>query len=261
MTNENEVEKTPRELELEAEVARMREEGAATAQRQDMMLDALAELHEKMQKLEERQDAEPKAIPGGVVDARSKIERELDLEHAALREEFKDYSGWNLIERRALTGMIDSSSGLRLKADPEDVTGPDDPRRVWKIRWANLSVEGRAEEILREGWVKVQREELADQDAVPVGDGTDTYVRRGDRGREVLYKKPMKLFLYERKRTAARRKGELQSESFMRNKVANGVAGLAGKAGDNADQAGSMVADKKQFIISVEPTETETFTA
>ena len=157
MTNENEAEKTPRERELEAEVLRLREESAATGQRQDVMLDALAELHEKMEKLEERQAAQPVVTEGGAVDARSKVERELDIEHAALRDEFKDYSGWNLIERRALTGMIDSSSGLRLKADPEDVTGPDDPRRVWKIRWANLAVEGRAEEIPREGWVKVPR--------------------------------------------------------------------------------------------------------
>jgi hypothetical protein len=60
----------------------------------------------------------------------------------------------------------------------------------------------------------------------------------------------MKLYAYKQKRDAARRNGQLQSESWTRDHVANNVARMAGAAGDNASQAGDFAHQQIQMTIT-----------
>lgn len=230
--------------DLQAENDRLKTQQAASEARQDQMLDILAELQAKVDAI--------KATPVSASDAkRSKLEEELDAEHKALMEEFAGLPNISVIERRALDGT-DANMDLRLKGEEPYEADPKGLRRDWMLRWFNFAKDGRSQEATARGYVKVEWDELQDREAISAGVTTDKYVRKGDRGLEVLHKIPMKLYRYLKKREAAKAAGLLTSESALRDRMANGAANIAGKAGENADQAGSFVAGKG-FTVSITP--------
>jgi len=188
----------------------------------------------------------------------------LDVEWEALKAEFSDVPNIDVIDRRVTVGS-DAPSGIRLKAAPGGIPEPsiaEDPHGetcYWKLRWFNFAVEGRAERFVGEGYLKVKREELMDPESIPNLLITDEFVKKGERGQEVLGKIPRKLYDYKKKRDAARHGRLLTSESGLRDHISNHVASMAGKTGGNADQAGSTVHGK--FDLTITQGERETFTA
>lgn len=227
------------------------DENAALRAQNDQMLDLLVEMREELDALKAVQQGQPIATPA------SSEQGKLDAELADLMEEFKDYPQIQVFEQRVLTG-IDASVDIRLAGDVPSQADPGGETCHWKLRWFNFGKEGRAVQAGAEGYVKVLWTELGDADMVSTGTRLDEFVRKGQHGTEVLHKIPMKLFLYKKRRDAARIKGLLTSETKLREHVANSVAGLAGRSGDNADQAGSTVHDR--FSVTITPGPRETIT-
>ena len=230
------------------------DENAALKAQQDQMLDMLVELREKLQTLETT------GVPV-VTPAVTDEEAQLNAELAALKEEFKDFEGLEVFERRVLVGA-DANNEIRLLDEPSILQDPRGTLRTWKLRWFNFAKEGRASQAEREGYVKVKWAELQSAESIAsavAGERKDEYVRQGDRGLEVLCKMPLKLYDYKKKRDAARMGGVLTSEARLRDHLAGNVASLAGKNGMNADQAGSLI-HSKSFSMSITPGETETIT-
>lgn len=219
----------------------------------DLVLDSLIEMQEKMKRLEAGQSS-TKAVEQ--FDA----EEELDQELEALKREFADYPAIDMLERRALVGA-EANTELRLTDEPDLLEDPYGQSRKWKLRWFNFGVEGRATKASQEGYIKVTWDELRDGDGLATSARLDAFVRQGDKGLEVLHKIPVKLFDYKKRRDAARRNGLLTSEAQMRDHLSNSVSALAGRAGDNADQAGSLLHDKARFNVSIKRGQTERFTA
>lgn len=226
---------------------------AAQQAQNDTVLDALIDLQENIKRLEAGQSAS-KAVEQ--FDAES----ELDAELAALKQEFADYPAIDMLERRALVGS-EANTELRLTDEPGLLEDPRGLHRRWKLRWFNFGIEGRATKAGQEGYVKVTWEELRDGDGLATSAKLDSFVRQGDKGLEVLHKIPVKLFDYKKRRDAARRGGLLTSEAQLRDHLSNSVAAMAGRAGDNADQAGSLLHDQKRFSMSITKGEVERFTA
>lgn len=226
------------------DLTKLREDLAALTAQNTQMLDMLVEQRDELDQL---RAAGPSVIVAP--DAVSKQQAELDAELAGLIEEFKDYPNIQVFEQRVLIGA-DASMDIRLAGDQPVSVDPHGTTCWWKLRWFNLEKEGRAQQASNEGYVRVLWSELQDQEMVVTGDRTKDYVCRGQRGLEVLHKIPMKLFTYKKKRDAARLTGKLTSEAGLRDHLANSVAALAGKAGDNASQAGDFV-HGKQFVTTV----------
>lgn len=238
---------TPEALKAELEASR---------QQRDQMLDMMIELR-----------AELDAVKAQRVEAVAAVQTPEDRDAAeweALKAEFADVPNIEVLERRIVVGR-EADPGIRLKFDagganrePTVAEDPTGDRCYWKLRWFNFEINGRADRFMREGYVKVLIEELQDPESIPGMVNTDGYVRQGARGLEVLGKIPRKLFDFKKKRDRQRTSDMLNSTSKLRNHLANGVAGMAGKSGMNADQAGTTV--DKSFTMSITPQERERVT-
>lgn len=234
-------------------LARLQEENAALRSQNDTILDALMTMQEELATLKGAQTG-----ASATVVQESDTRAQLDAELEQLSKEFADYPLIELFERRALVGL-DANLDIRLKDDASVLEDPQGVTCTWKLRWFNFGKEGRASQAGAEGYLKVRWDDLADQEAVATGARIDEYVRKGDRGYEVLHKIPRKLYEYKKRRDAAREAGLLSSASQLRDRVANRVAALAGAVGGNADQAGSFIAGKT-FSVEITPGQPETFT-
>ena len=239
-------------VELAAENADLKTQLAAQSARMDQILDVLTDQQEQLAKIG------GSAAPAGA-DTRSAIEQELDREFEALADEFKDLPQIAVIERQARHG-VEADAAIRLK---DEVLAADDPRglqRKWTLRWVNFGKPGRGSDAKLKRYEKVRWDELADMDGLlETGTKHDDFVRRGDRGVEVLHKIPLKLFAHMKRREAAQSAGLLSSAAGLRNHMANTVASRVGQTGGNADQAGSLVAGK-DFHVTVNQGPTERFT-
>lgn len=215
----------------------------------DQMFDLLAEQQSTIDQLKAERGASRQDVQ------QNDLEAELDAELEALKEEFADIPNIEVFEQRVKFG-VDAASGLRLKAAPGGIPEPspvDDPagdRCYWKLRWFNFGKEGRSEQFSREGYQKVRREELVDPEAIPALSHVDEFVRKGDRGQEVLGKIPRKLYVYKKKRDALKTQGMLTSRSQLQDHLANSVAVQAGRRGQNADQAGTFAHSKVKLTIN-----------
>lgn len=248
---------TKDELEaLKAENEALKAAQVAAAHQSDQVLDALAELSEQLEQVKAGRVAAAPAVPDE--------EAVEEAKWAALRAEFADLPNIDVIEHRVLVGS-DAPAALRLKAGPHGIPEPsvaEDPhaeRTFWKLRWFNFAIEGRAEQFAQEGYLKVAREELVDAESIPNMHTDGPYVRKGERGMEVLGKIPRKIFEFKKQRDARRAGRMMQSESALRDHVSNNVASMAGRTGGNADQAGSTV--HGQFNVTITPQPTERVTA
>lgn len=218
--------------ELQAENDKLKEQADASAAQQGAMLEVLAEMQTRLAAIEAN---------GGTTAAPAKVSDEdrTKAEWAALREEFADYPAIDVIERQVLQGE-DADAALRLINEPSVTDDPQGKMRQWKLRWFNFGVEGRASRASREGYVKVEWADLRDAEGLAGSERKDTFVRRGDRGLEVLCKIPLKVHEFKKRVAAQRAQGLLTSESKLRDHLASGVEAQARSMGDNADQAGSF---------------------
>lgn len=218
------------------------DEAARTA-REDAMLDLMTEMQSEIKDLKAQLGNQPS--PATATKA-EQLREEFDTEGEALAAEFADYPAISMVTRRMVDG-VRASSDIRLKRDA-DVE--DEDQRYWTLHWFNLGKENRAQEMTDRGWVKTHWDELQNVESIASAVQQDEYVRRGDRGLEVLGKMPRKLWDHLKRREAAAASGLLSSESRMRNHLANTTSVAAGKAGGNADQAGSLIAGT-QFTVDI----------
>lgn len=239
------------------DAAQLAEENAALKNQQDQMLDMLVEMRDELDKLKSEGVKAAAAEP-----TFNEEEAKLDAELEALKQEFKDFEGIEVFEQRVLAGS-DANNDIRLMDDPTVTQDPRGASCYWKLRWFNFAREGRASQAEREGYVKVRWSELQSSESLSAALTTekkDEFVRRGDRGLEVLCKMPQKLYDYKKKRDAARMTGILSSQTKLRDHLSGGVAAMAGANGMNADQAGSFIHGQKDFMVDIKRGEKDTLT-
>ncbi len=210
----------------------------AAAAREDAMLELIDEMQQKI-----------KALEAGGAKVPQKAETvgdQLDTEFQSLEDEFKDYPAISVIARRVVNGIA-ASADIRLT---RDATVEDEAQRYWTLRWFNLGRENRAQEMADRGWERVEWEELQNIESIASGVRQDKFVRRGDRGLEVLGKMPRRLFEHVKTREAMKAQGLLESTAGMRNHLASSVAAMVGRMGGNADQAGTTV-NSNAFTVEI----------
>lgn len=142
----------------------------------------------------------------------------LPVDKAALLERFKDYPAIDVITRRFNDPNDPGSLPILLKDEASDCCVNSDhqyklkpnatvchlckrPARKWYVRYINTQWEGRWAQIKSKGYVPVEIADLKDEqdvaDLVKTKEASGSiYVRRGDRGGEILCKIPLELFNY-----------------------------------------------------------------
>lgn len=171
-----------------------------------------------------------------------------------LLERFKDYPAIDVISRRFNDPNDPGSLPILLKGeDPNCCTNTDHqqkmkpgattcpickrPARQWYVRYFNLAQEGRNAQMRGKGYIPVEVKELQDSDDISdlYRSDKDMYVRRGDRGQEILGKQPLELFMAIKKKQHAARMSRSMSVKAMR-------ADLAESAGrELGDEAGTSI--------------------
>ena len=217
-----------------AQQATQPDETAMLKAQLDEVLDLLTEQQQEIAVLRAAQTGQSAAVV-----QQNDEQARMDAELEALKAEFADDPAIQIFERRVLHGK-DAGADVRLKDEPPYSEDPRGDRRVWKLRWFNLGKEGRGQQATDESYVKVRWDELLDRESVISDDKSDGYVRKGERGTEVLYKMRLKLYEYKKRRDAMARQGLLTSESRMKDHLANSVASAEGVMGGNADRAGTF---------------------
>lgn len=192
---------------------------------------------------------QPKAIPLG--------------DKTALLERFKDYPAIDVIERRFNDPNDPGSLPVLLRdEDPDACVNTDHqgkllsnattcpkchkPVRLYVVRWVNTSIEGRWGQIRAKGYVPVEVAELNDaQDVADLvkqkEDGGKVYVRRGDRGQEILCKMPLALYTYLKRAQRESLKIRGNSKKALREELAETAGAALG------DEAGTFVQDGIQI--------------
>lgn len=109
----------------------------------------------------------------------------------------------NVWERRMVNPGRESTTPITLKQDG------------FTVRFVNTEVQGRFHRaVYDQGWEPVKVEELRDApDMLGLTPATDGFVRRGERGQEVLMKIPTVVF-----KQIQRRKAQLEIESLRKTK-------------------------------------------
>ncbi len=114
------------------------------------------------------------------------------------------------------------------------------PARKWYVRYINANVEGRWAQIKAKGYVPVEVKELKDEqdvaDLIQTAEKTgQIYVRRGDKGHEILCKIPLELYLYIK-----RQQRELYAaRNNSKRAVTDDLAEAMGA--EHGDEAGQMI--------------------
>lgn len=175
---------------------------------------------------------------------------------AALLERFKNYPAIAVIERRFSDPNDPGSLPILLSDEDRNACLSTDhqaklrenattcfkckkPIRKWIVRWVNTSIEERWGQIKSKGYVPVEVKELNDaqdvSDLVQRAETTgETYVRRGDRGQEVLCKMPLELYIYLKRAQRESQRLRSNSKKAMREDLAE----LAGaELGDEAGES------------------------
>ncbi len=113
------------------------------------------------------------------------------------------------------------------------------PVRQWVVRWINTSIEGRWGQIKSKGYVPVEVTSLKDEQDVSdlvtrAETSGEVYVRRGDRGQEVLCKMPLELYVYLKRAQRESQRLRSNSKKALREELAE-AAGT--ELGDEAGEA------------------------
>lgn len=133
-----------------------------------------------------------------------------------LHEAFKDFPAIDLLERRFLDPRDPGSLPILLRdEDPnacvnsehQNLVKPNQthckvcrrPVRKWFVYWGNTAKQGRHSQMTAKAYIPVEVVELRDKGDIAdlvqqKDDGARVYVRRGDRGQEMLYKQPLAAF-------------------------------------------------------------------
>jgi hypothetical protein len=175
---------------------------------------------------------------------------------AAIAARFKDFPNIEVLKRQMANPSDPGSLPILLKDESSDCCVNSDhmnrlrpgatkchvcrkPARQWYVRWANFAQEGRAGQIRAKGYVGVEIADLQDTDDVAdlFRSSKDTLVRRGDRGQEILVKRPLEVHNFIKAKQAAAWNTSARSAKKIR-------ASLADAAGrELGDEAGQTIHD------------------
>lgn len=191
---------------------------------------------------------------------------------AGLLERFKDFPAIDVIERRLLDPNDPGSLPILLQDEADQCCVNSDhqnklragattchlchkPTRRWYVRFCNTSQEGRWAQIRAKGYVPVELRELKDEqdvaDLVKNKEASGSvYVRRGDRGQEVLVKMPLELYNEIKRRQRATRASALSSRAKMQDDLAESAGRELG------DEAGQMIHDGEIRVESMKRSRT-----
>lgn len=187
----------------------------------------------------------------------------------AMLAKFKDYPAIDVITRRFSDPNDPGSLPILLKdesthachnSDHQNALRAGDvtcrycrkPVRVWHVRYFNLAQEGRNAQMRAKGYVSVEIKELKDSDDVSdlYRSDKDNFVRRGDRGQEILGKIPLELYNEIKRRQAAILASRSDSKQALQDDLAEAAgAGLG-------DEAGQRIADGEIKVESMKRVKT-----
>jgi hypothetical protein len=119
-----------------------------------------------------------------------------DVSPQALMKKFAEFEGIEVAERRLANPDIWHSVAQRLVDEPPFAEDPHGYRALWALRWINTSTPNRYSHVIGNlGYVPVKWDELRDADKLAGACRDSEFVRRGDKGVELLVKMPRELFL------------------------------------------------------------------
>lgn len=179
----------------------------------------------------------------------------------AILERFKDFPAIDIIARRFSDPndpgslpilLADEDRQSCVNSDHQNRLRPGatvchlckKPARVWYVRFTNTSQENRWSQIRTKGYVPVEIKELKDEQDVAdlVKSGTDKYVRRGDRGQEILVKMPLELYNEIKRLQREKRRVDSKSMKKLRGELAEAAGReLGSEAGDVIHDGGIKV--------------------
>jgi hypothetical protein len=164
-----------------------------------------------------------------------------------LQEKFKDFEGIEVAERRLLNPDVWHSVAQRLTDEPSFGDDPHGYKGKWMLRWINTAHPNRYSHVIGNlGYVPVTWAELRDADKLAGAFKEGEFVRRGDKGVELLVKMPKELFQAIK---ARQRKG---------SEAAATPAGLRAAAVADAAARG---ADPRSIVGDIRGGSTETLSA
>jgi hypothetical protein len=183
---------------------------------------------------------------------------------SAILDRFKDFPAINVLTRRFNDPSDPGSAPILLKDEaPDACTNTDHqtrlkpgattchlcrrPARKWYVRYFNLAMEGRNSQMREKGYVPVELKELQSSDDVSdlFRSKDDTFVRRGDRGQELLAKTPLEALLYVKRLQRDRRMADSISAKQLRSDLAEAAGAELG------DEAGQTIHDGGILVESV----------
>lgn len=201
------------------------------------------------------------------------------IDKAALLERFKDYPAFDVLERRFSDPNDPGSLPILLKDEANDACINSDhqgrmregatvchlckkPTRMWMVRWVNTGIEGRWGQIKSKGYVRVELSELKDSNDVSDlvrqkedGGAMDgkVFVRRGDRGGEVLCKMPLEIYNYLKRAQRETQRVRNNSKKAMASDLAEAAgAELGDEAGQTIHDGGISVESMTRSRRSLE---------
>jgi len=183
---------------------------------------------------------------------------------ATLAARFKDFPAIDILSRRMVdpsdigslpillkdedaNACVDSGHQYKLRDSDTTCRFCHKPVRQWYVRYFNLAKEGRNAEMRAKGYIAVQLNELKDADDVAdlFRSDKDQFVRRGDRGQEILGKQPLLYHLEIKRRHKAQMDVHMGSAKARREDRAE----AAGEAlGDEAGQRIFNGAIKEEYF-------------
>lgn len=189
----------------------------------------------------------------------------------AIAARFKDFPNIDVLTRRFTDPNDPGSLPILLKEeDPNCCVNSDHmnrlrpgatkchlckrPARIWYVRWFNLGQEGRNSQMRVKGYEVVKRAQLRDDgdvaDMYSDRSEKDVYVRRGDRGQEVLGYMPLEAY----NQIKSRQRAAWNKTAFSAKKTREQIAQNAGN--ELGDEAGQSIHDGDIQIESMRQTRT-----
>lgn len=112
-----------------------------------------------------------------------------------LQKKFKDFEGIEVAERRLQNPDVWHSVAQRLLDEPSFGEDPHGVGAKWMLRWINTGNPNRYSHVVGNlGYVPVLWKDLRDADKLAGAFREGEFVRRGDKGIELLVKMPKELF-------------------------------------------------------------------
>lgn len=180
----------------------------------------------------------------------------------ALKDAFKDFPAIDLLERRFLDPRDPGSLPILLKDEAPDACVNSEhqskvkpgqvrcgicqkPARKWFVYWGNTAKEGRHSQIMAKAYVPVEVSELRDEmdvaDLVKQADDHNrVYVRRGDRGKDLLYKQPLAAWNLIKRKARELKAAQMQSATKRRDALAEANAKAFGAEAGERVYAGEI---------------------